>query len=298
MVAKIVGGQKRAWDKVSIPAVCFTDPEIVTVGLSPEEVTRAGYDIKTSLFPLQANGRAMMLERDASSGWSHGRTIISTSAFRASGQASPSCRRASAWPWDVGAAGGCGRNDLGAPNAWQRPTRRGAEGIRARHPWLMEGDMKLEGSCHCDTVRFSVAAYAPVPYLRCYCSICRKTAGGGGYAINLGARAESLQVEGEETITVFHARIDGEESPAERRFCSRCGSALWVWDPRWPELVHPFASAIDTPLPVLPEAQHMMLASKANWVRVDAHAHETRHDEYPSQSLEEWHRTHGLLDES
>jgi len=23
--------------------------------------------------------------------------------------------------------------------------------------------------------------------MRCYCSICRKTAGGGGYAINLGA---------------------------------------------------------------------------------------------------------------
>jgi hypothetical protein len=92
--------------------------------------------------------------------------------------------------------------------------------------------MKLAGSCHCGAVRFSVTAYAPVPYLRCYCSICRKTAGGGGYAINLGARAESLRVEGEGHVTVFHARIDGEDSPAERRFCSRCGSALWVWDPR------------------------------------------------------------------
>ncbi len=64
MVAEIVAGQKRAWDKVSIPAVCFTDPEIVTAGLSPEEATRAGYTIKTGLFPLQANGRAMTLERE------------------------------------------------------------------------------------------------------------------------------------------------------------------------------------------------------------------------------------------
>ena len=96
--------------------------------------------------------------------------------------------------------------------------------------------MKVEGSCHCGAVRFSVVAYAPVPYLRCYCSICRKTAGGGGYAINLGAKAETLTVEGEDAITVFHARIEGEESPAERRFCSRCGSALWLWDPRWPDL--------------------------------------------------------------
>jgi hypothetical protein len=143
-----------------------------------------------------------------------------------------------------------------------------------------------------------VMAYAPVPYLRCYCSICRKTAGGGGYAINLGARADSLQVKGKSNISVFHAHVDGEQSPAERRFCSRCGSALWVSDPRWPELVHPFASAIDTPLPEAPEYEHMMLGSKANWVRVDAHEDERRYDEYPAESLEEWHRARGLLAES
>jgi hypothetical protein len=144
-------------------------------------------------------------------------------------------------------------------------------------------------------VQFSVEAYAPVPYLRCYCSICRKTAGGGGFAINLGAKSETLRIEGERSVTVFHARVDDAESPAERRFCSRCGSALWVWDPRWPELVHPFASAIDTPLPEPPECEHMMLGSKASWVRLDARRREKRFDEYPYESLEAWHRTHGLL---
>ena len=158
--------------------------------------------------------------------------------------------------------------------------------------------MRLEGSCHCGAVRFAVDANAPVPYLRCYCSICRKTGGGGGYAINLGARAETLTVTGEQDIAVFHARIDGHESPAERRFCGRCGSALWVWDPGWPELVHPFASAIDTPLPEPPEQVHMMLGAKANWVRVDARDGETRYDDYPDQSLEEWHRAHGVLSSS
>ncbi|MEE8500482.1 MAG: GFA family protein [Kiloniellales bacterium] len=157
--------------------------------------------------------------------------------------------------------------------------------------------MRLEGSCHCGAVRFSVEAYAPVPYLRCYCSICRKTAGGGGFAVNLGANAETLEVAGAENISVFQARIDGEESSAERRFCTRCGSALWVRDPSWPELVHPFASAIDTPLPEPPERVHMLLASKANWVRVDAEKGDVQVEEYPSDSLEEWHRSHGLLDE-
>ena len=157
--------------------------------------------------------------------------------------------------------------------------------------------MRLEGSCHCAAVRFSVEAYAPVPYLRCYCSICRKTAGGGGFAVNLGANAETLEVAGAEHIAMFQARIDGEESSAERRFCARCGSALWVRDPSWPELVHPFASAIDTPLPEPPEQVHMLLASKANWVRVDAEKGEPQFEEYPSDSLEDWHRSHGLLEE-
>ncbi|MFL5216266.1 MAG: GFA family protein [Microvirga sp.] len=157
--------------------------------------------------------------------------------------------------------------------------------------------MKLRGSCHCGAVRFSLESKTPYPYMCCYCSICRKTAGGGGYAVNLGAKAGTLRVEGEDAMTVFHARIDGEESPAERRFCARCGSALWVSDPRWPDLVHPFASAIDTALPEPPECEHIMLGSKAGWVRVDARRKERRYDEYPDDSLEEWHRRHGLLDD-
>ncbi len=156
--------------------------------------------------------------------------------------------------------------------------------------------MKLEGSCRCGAVRFSLKAYAPCPYMRCYCSICRKTAGGGGYAINLGARADTLTVEGEDAIAMFHAVIDGEESPGERRFCRHCGSALWVSDPRWPELVHPFASAIDTPLPTPPETVHIMLAHAADWAKPERIAGDRYFDGYPDQSLEDWHRTHGLLD--
>ena len=65
MVAEIVAGERRAWDKVSIPAICFTDPEIVTVGLSPEEAKAAGIEVKTGQFPFQANGRAMSLADEA-----------------------------------------------------------------------------------------------------------------------------------------------------------------------------------------------------------------------------------------
>ena len=59
MVAEIVAGRNRSWDKRAIPAICFTDPEIVAVGASPDEARRSGADIKVALFPFSANGRAM-----------------------------------------------------------------------------------------------------------------------------------------------------------------------------------------------------------------------------------------------
>ena len=73
--------------------------------------------------------------------------------------------------------------------------------------------MKLEGSCHCGGVRFSLESPHPYPFNHCYYSICRKTAGGGGYAINLGGEAESLSVTGEENLRIYQAtREDGETS--------------------------------------------------------------------------------------
>jgi hypothetical protein len=113
--------------------------------------------------------------------------------------------------------------------------------------------MQLEGSCHCGAVSFSLTSAHPYPYQRCYCSICRKTQGGGGYAINLGGDADSLKVRGRKHVAIYHARLKDEgdkrahSSTAERHFCSVCGSGLWLFSPEWPALIHPFASAIDTP---------------------------------------------------
>lgn len=64
MVAEIIAGENRRWDKRAIPAVCFTDPEIVSVGLSPHEAEEQGIEIKKALFPFTANGRAMSMEAE------------------------------------------------------------------------------------------------------------------------------------------------------------------------------------------------------------------------------------------
>lgn len=160
--------------------------------------------------------------------------------------------------------------------------------------------MQLEGSCHCGQVSFRLESAHPYPFNLCYCSICRKTAGGGGYAINLGGEFASLKVTGEEHTNIYQARVadpetgESAESPARRHFCRQCGSALWVWDPRWPELVHPFASAIDTDLPVPPERTHLMTASRASWVEVQAGPDDKMFDAYPEESIAQWHRRLGL----
>lgn len=154
--------------------------------------------------------------------------------------------------------------------------------------------MQLEGSCHCGAVQFTVQSSTPYPYQRCYCSICRKTQGGGGYAINLGADARTMKLTGAEHISIYRARLpsdDGKqhESSAERHFCSRCGSALWLFSPEWPDLIHPFASAIDVDLPVPPEHTHLFLDSKASWVEVEAGSSDKLFKGYPEESIAQWH---------
>ena len=149
--------------------------------------------------------------------------------------------------------------------------------------------MELRGSCHCGAVQFMVEAPHPVPYNLCYCSICRKTAGGGGHAINLGARADTLSVEGEAAIRRYRSSADHQ-----RAFCGTCGSALWVWSESWPELIHPHASAIDTDLPTPPERTHLMVESRANWAEPCLRDGDRCFDGYPDESLAEWHERRGL----
>lgn len=161
--------------------------------------------------------------------------------------------------------------------------------------------LTLKGSCRCGAVHFSVESHTPVPYQRCYCSICRKTAGGGGYAINLGADNRTLKVEDSgKAIAIFRAEIadeaDGrcEVSTGERNFCTRCATALWLFSPEWPELVHPFASAIDSELPAPPSKVHLMLKYKPSWVELNLGPDDSTFDLYPEQSLEDWHKSRGL----
>jgi len=65
MVAEIIAGKRRRFAPAAIPAVCFTDPEIVVVGHTPKEAEQAGLDCIHAMFPFAANGRALTLETPA-----------------------------------------------------------------------------------------------------------------------------------------------------------------------------------------------------------------------------------------
>lgn len=62
MVAEIISGKRRRFAPVAIAAVCFTDPELVVVGQTPQEAALGGLDCIHASFPFAANGRAMTLE--------------------------------------------------------------------------------------------------------------------------------------------------------------------------------------------------------------------------------------------
>ena len=51
MVAEIIAGKKRAFDRVAIPAICFTDPEIVPLDsrLTPPRPRMAKF--ASAIFP-------------------------------------------------------------------------------------------------------------------------------------------------------------------------------------------------------------------------------------------------------
>ena len=68
MVAELIAGKDRRWDPVAISAVCFTEPEIVSAGLTPLDVEGRD-DVMQAVFPLSAIGRALAIEADQDGGF-------------------------------------------------------------------------------------------------------------------------------------------------------------------------------------------------------------------------------------
>jgi dihydrolipoamide dehydrogenase len=62
VAAEAISGLKSEVDYLAIPAVCFTDPELATVGLNEQQAKDEGYEVSSGKFPYAANGRAIALD--------------------------------------------------------------------------------------------------------------------------------------------------------------------------------------------------------------------------------------------
>jgi pyruvate/2-oxoglutarate dehydrogenase complex dihydrolipoamide dehydrogenase (E3) component len=138
MVAEIIAGKRRHFTPAAIPAVCFTDPEVVVVGMTPQEAQAAGLDCISASFPFAANGRAMTIEvtdgfvRVVARKDNH--LIVGWQAVGARGVGTEHGLRAV--DRDGRAAGGCGRHDPCASDPGRGGAGSGAAGAGARAAYL------------------------------------------------------------------------------------------------------------------------------------------------------------------
>ncbi|CAF1164797.1 unnamed protein product [Didymodactylos carnosus] len=166
--------------------------------------------------------------------------------------------------------------------------------------------VKLEGSCHCGKVKYEVDSYTPVPFMICHCQADTKTA--GVYNCNIMGEYSTFKVkQGNEFVKIYQAKSSETEagskekdpnklSEHKRHFCSECGSYLWAHSSEYEQWVYPFASSIDTPLPVPPEQIHIMTDFKLNHIEIPKGKHITTFQRYPTgiEGIEKWHKEHSL----
>ena len=59
-----IAGKKTIFDKLAVPAVVFTDPEVAWTGITETEAKSQKLEIRVAKFPWSASGRATTLERN------------------------------------------------------------------------------------------------------------------------------------------------------------------------------------------------------------------------------------------
>jgi dihydrolipoamide dehydrogenase len=65
VAAEVIAGKPSHMHYGSIPSVVYTWPEVASVGLSEEEVKKAGREYRAGKFPFSANGRARTMGESA-----------------------------------------------------------------------------------------------------------------------------------------------------------------------------------------------------------------------------------------
>ncbi len=123
----------------------------------------------------------------------------------------------------------------------------------------MNAAQTFTGACLCGAVGFALRA--PMKWCaHCHCTMCRR-AHGAAIVTWVGVVTEQFTlVRGDAELRWYRS-----SPPAERGFCSRCGSTLFFRSERWPGEVHVVLANLDDPLPLAPQA-HVFWGDHVEWL--------------------------------
>lgn len=118
------------------------------------------------------------------------------------------------------------------------------------------------GSCLCGGIAYEVSGELG-DFGYCHCTSCRKASGSAFGANTPVDRSAFHLVRGADLLR------DYESSPGKHRvFCSRCGSPIYAFLDKTPDVLRVRMGSLDTPFDKKPRA-HTFVSDKATWEPIE-----------------------------
>jgi hypothetical protein len=119
------------------------------------------------------------------------------------------------------------------------------------------------GSCLCGNIKYEIDGELS-DFGYCHCRSCRK-ANGTAFGANAGVDRSAFKLlSGADSLREFAS------SPGKRRvFCSNCGSPIYAYLTKTPDVLRIRLGSLDTPLTSRARA-HTFVSDKADWEDIEA----------------------------
>jgi hypothetical protein len=121
---------------------------------------------------------------------------------------------------------------------------------------------QYEGGCHCGAVRYKCSKVPELTFY-CHCQDCQKTTG-SPYSMELMIEKPGFAVSG---ATQSYAVTGDSGSSVYRRFCSNCGSGVFLECDAYPDYIFLKVGSLDDGSWVTPD-MHIYTAAKQPWVHI------------------------------
>lgn len=132
------------------------------------------------------------------------------------------------------------------------------------------------GSCLCGSIRYSTSEELS-DFGYCHCISCRK-ASGSAYGANAGLQRSSFQL-----FDKSKQLKEYESSPGKfRAFCGNCGSPIYAYLSKTPDLIRIRLGSLDTPFKKRCQA-HSFVSEQASWEIIEGDL--PQFDEWASKDI-------------